>query len=335
MAEIRIEKAILHILDTNVGLPVLSQQELDLQGEAGDFLEKLWTKVLEDDHLKPAEFCGPANALRDRVAQYLADGDFLAFTQELAGNLYQLMLAHVAISPADLVCCRFDVDGRSGFGALKLNYKTGFIHQVAYEAEQSINSLVLQRAVLPSESQKLEECFVIYLDDLSLGLLEKEYEIDGSKEFYLSQRFLDCADQLSNHEKARVLDKVTQKVSQKFGGEDFTPMVRLRQAIAADLDDNGAIDLHHVAQTVFHDDPDAQREYLEEVRRAGLVESQVQLPEKLANRKFRNQKIQTDTGIEINFPADYYNNREKIEFVSNADGTISIIIKNVGKILNK
>ncbi|TCL65951.1 nucleoid associated protein NdpA [Hydrogenispora ethanolica] len=336
MAEIIIEKAVLHILDTNVGLPVLSQQELELKGEAADFLEKQLRKVLEDDRLKPAEFSGEANPVRERCAKYAADGDFLGFSQGLADALYRLMLAHVDISPADLVCCHFSEDGRSCFGALKLNYRKGFIHQIGYEEERSINSLVLQQAVLPSEQQKPEECFVVALDDLSLRLIEKEYEIDGNKELYLSKRFLACADRLSNHEKARVLDKVTQKISQKYGmGDDFTPMVRLRQAVSEDLDDAGAIDMQHVAQAVFRGDPDAQREYLEEVHRAGLVERAVELPERIANRKFRNQKIWTDTGIEINFPADYYNNREKLEFVSNVDGTISIIIKNVGKIINK
>ena len=43
----------------------------------------------------------------------------------------------------------------------------------------------------------------------------------------------------------------------------------------------------------------------------------------------------TDTGIEIVFPTDYYQKTDLIEFQNNADGTISIVIKNVGKITNR
>jgi len=52
-------------------------------------------------------------------------------------------------------------------------------------------------------------------------------------------------------------------------------------------------------------------------------------------KKYASQKIRTDTGVENNFPSDYFNDKEKLEFINNSDGTISIVIKNVSKILNK
>ncbi len=52
-------------------------------------------------------------------------------------------------------------------------------------------------------------------------------------------------------------------------------------------------------------------------------------------RANKSHKIRTDTGIEIIVPSDFFNNSEYIEFISNEDGTISINIKNVGKIINR
>jgi len=52
-------------------------------------------------------------------------------------------------------------------------------------------------------------------------------------------------------------------------------------------------------------------------------------------RTTRNHKIKTDTGIEITFPVDYTHDQRYIDFINNPDGTISIEIKNVGKIINK
>ena len=49
----------------------------------------------------------------------------------------------------------------------------------------------------------------------------------------------------------------------------------------------------------------------------------------------KNHKIKTDTGIEVSFPADYFKNKDFIEFINNPDGTISIQLRNIGKIINK
>lgn len=54
-----------------------------------------------------------------------------------------------------------------------------------------------------------------------------------------------------------------------------------------------------------------------------------------ANKKFRTQKLKTDIGIEINFPSHFYNDKDVIEFINNPDGSISILIKNVNKVMNK
>ena len=56
------------------------------------------------------------------------------------------------------------------------------------------------------------------------------------------------------------------------------------------------------------------------------------IPEKLAEKKFSMQKIKTDSGIEVKFPLEFANRRDKIEFINNPDGTVSILIKNVEKL---
>ena len=52
-------------------------------------------------------------------------------------------------------------------------------------------------------------------------------------------------------------------------------------------------------------------------------------------KKFTKQHLMTDTGIELKIPMEEYNNKDRIEFITNADGTISVLIKNVGSIESK
>ena len=49
-------------------------------------------------------------------------------------------------------------------------------------------------------------------------------------------------------------------------------------------------------------------------------------------KKFEKQYLKTDTGIEINIPMEQYQDANQVEFLTNPDGTISVLIKNINKI---
>jgi hypothetical protein len=332
-----INHLILHILDTNVGTPVLSAKELEAGEEGFGFVEKILEKLLNDDNLKDASFVEGANPVRDLCAG-LAEGrvDFIDVTRTMANMLYEILTHYPSIPPADLVCCQASIDGKPYLILLKLNYKTGYIHFVQYDGDTQTNTIVKQKTVLPGENQRVDEGVLVDLESFRIRLVEKEYELDGNKGFYLSQKFLACSDQLSTAQKAKIISKAVETVGKKFGAEAFDTVARLRKTVAEKMnDENSTVDIVDVAQEIFSGQPAAQQEYIEEVRKAGLKENEVQLSEKIAERKFSNHKIKTDTGIEILFPATYFNNNEMIEFINNPNGTISILIKNIGKITNK
>jgi len=333
---ISIRKAILHILDTNIDIPVISQKELELDGEIYNFLEKHLQKLLNDHNLKSAEFIGEVNEIRnicDKLNQNTQY--FYQASIEIANKLFMILVKNVDIPSADLICCIFDYCNQPYFGILKLNYKTGFTHFVLQEQEGNVNTIIRHRTMLPTESQKIDECAFINLDDLSVKLIEKAYEINGEKEFYLSKLFLNCSTQLSDIEKIKIIEKAAKKVNKQFFDEDFDKPAKLKKAVAESFEETGSIQVDTIIEKVFENNIEVQNECIEEIKKAGLVEKNIPVPEKLAERKFRIHKIKTDTGIEINFPSSYYNDKEKIDFINNPDGTISIVIKNVGKIVNR
>jgi hypothetical protein len=332
---ILIKCAVLHILDANVGAPVLSRQELELTEEVYAFLEKVIAKFFEDDHAKEAEFTRESGRIPELCQELTRGLDFITGSVEVANLFFQIMLANPAIAPADLICALFSRDDQPYLGLFKLNYRTGYIHCIHHDPAGGVNSLIKQKTVLPSETQRLEEAVAVNLVNLAIRLIEKEYEIEGAKDYYLSKTLLRCSQQLSNAQKAKIIDQAAQKISKKYYDGNFAPVAQMRKTVAADMAGDNYIELEQVAREVFRDDPPAQQEYLEEVRQAGLAGPQLQLPEKIVTKKFASQKIRTDTGVEINFPSGYFNDKDKLEFINNSDGTISIVIKNVSKILNK
>ncbi len=334
--EITVKKAVLHVLDTNSGMPVLSRGELEITGELSDYLANHLDKMLEDPNMKKAGFTGEDSGIL-RLCKLLNDNeeDFLAITTDAANKLFNLMQRHIDIPSADLVCCLVEINGARHLGVIKLNYKAGFTHWVNNAAEGSVNTIIRHRTLLPQEGQKLEECALVNLSDFSIKLLEKQYEINGEKEFYLAKYYLQCSCDLSDNAKLKILDKVTKSINKKYFDEDFEKAIKVKKAVTESFDETSSIQIDRIADQVFEKDVAIRHEYVEEITKAGINEKEITLPDRIIEKKFKTHKIKTDTGIEIDFPLEYAGNSDKIEFINNADGTISIIIKNIGRITNR
>ena len=89
-----------------------------------------------------------------------------------------------------------------------------------------------------------------------------------------------------------------------------------------------------MGHAVFADNQAMQQEFIQEVEAAKLPDD-VPVQREFAQRTGRKHKIKTDTGIEITFPSEYFDNTDYIQFINNDDGTISIELKNIAKIENK
>jgi len=333
---ILIKRAVLHVLDMQVGMPVLSGRELEVTEDVMDYLGKHIDRVLDDPNAKNAVFANNESPIK-LLCGMLNDNeeDFLPITSDMAQKLFSLMQKNVDIPSADLVCFLAEIDGTNCLGLMKLNYREGFTHWVQNAEEGSTNTIIRHQTLLPQEGQKLEECVLINLLDFSIRLIEKQFEINGVKEFYLSEYYLQCSCKLSDNAKLKVLDKVTKNINKKYFDEDFEKTIKLKKAVSDSLEDTSAIRIDHIADKVFENDTDIRHEYVDEIAKAGIREKEIVIPDRLIERKFRTHKIKTDTGIEIDFPLEYADNADKIEFVSNPDGTLSIIIKNIGKITNR
>ena len=52
-------------------------------------------------------------------------------------------------------------------------------------------------------------------------------------------------------------------------------------------------------------------------------------------KKFSQQRLTTDTGIEITIPMEEYRNPDRVEFITNVDGTVSVLIKNIERLSSR
>ena len=77
------------------------------------------------------------------------------------------------------------------------------------------------------------------------------------------------------------------------------------------------------------------RDFEEKIEKYHIAEDVIKPVNKQTIKKFERQFIKTDTGIEISIPMEQYNNEDVVEFITNADGSISVLIKNIGHLTSK
>jgi hypothetical protein len=334
-SKVIIKRIIVHVLDTNMQVPVISDEEHPIDSDVEDYISRHIIKVLKDDDIKTAEFM-PESKIKTICEDILKDAEgFSLLTGKTAGLLYEIMLKNVDIPSADLICSLFELDNILFFGILKFNYRFSYIHYIDNLSEGKQNKLIRQKTTLPGENQRLDECAFINLENFTIKLIEKRFEVNGEKINYFSDLFLGCRGDISNKEKIKIFNKANDSFNKKYYSEDYKKELDIRTAVSESFEENQAIDINAVAQRVYRNNPQMQKAYIDSIEEAGLMDKQIVPSEKLIEKNFKKQILKTDNGIEINIPVDFYKDLRKIEFINNPDGTISILIKNVNKIFNK
>lgn len=332
--EVYIQKLVIHILDNTLGMPVLSEALPPLSAETNSFVAKHIERLFGDGKLKTSHFLSGDQQVKDLCMELRHDGDaFLTVTQQLAKRLYGIMTQHLEIPSADLACALTLIGEERFLVLLKMNYKTSFIHFSDNLEGQQINTIIQQHTTLPAASQKIDEAIAISLEDFSIRLIEVKVDLEDEKGFYLSPLFLNCAVDVSGQEKIKVLEKTANKViDHYFGEEELEKRFEFKNAINAHLEEGQEIKVDEIAQKVFGQIPQIRDTYMEEVVSKGIEEKVIAVNHQQNEDYYKQQRLVTDTGIEIKVPVSEYDNKDKIEFITNPDGTLSILIKNIKNI---
>ena len=105
--------------------------------------------------------------------------------------------------------------------------------------------------------------------------------------------------------------------------------------IYKELEEEGALKVESLREKVFPDSPEMQEAFDEKMEKYNLSYETVQPKNEQTVKKFKSQRLTTDTGIEITIPMEEYQNPDRVEFITNPDGTISVLIKNIGHLVSR
>ena len=326
--EIIIHQAILHVLDTTLDAPVLSGGGMELTAEKTAYLQNHIEKLLASDEIRQCRPL-PDSAFRNELEH---NQDFIDLSCRIAGVLFDYMHAHTTIPGADLAVVDFTRDGQPWLGILKLNYKNGYTHYTESVDGAPVNSIIQQRACLPTQSGKVEEGALVNLTDYSMRLLEKKYDIDGHKEFYLSSVVFQYTQAEPEKKKLQAIQEAAaQAVKDAYEDEPHAD-AQVAMLIANQAADNdNQVSVEQVRQQLAEEYPLAAVPFDDYVEKSEVLEEAAApvtvTPARI--RRMESRSIRTANGIEVKIPTELLNSDSELEFLHDPDGSVSLLIKNV------
>ena len=326
--EIIIHQAILHVLDTTLDAPVLSGGGMELTAEKTAYLQNHIEKLLASDEIRQCRPL-PDSAFRNELEH---NQDFIDLSCRIAGVLFDYMHAHTTIPVADLAVVDFTRDGAPWLGILKLNYKNGYTHYTETVEGAPVNSIIQQRACLPTQSGKVEEGALVNLTDYSMRLLEKKYDIDGHKEFYLSSVVFQYTQAEPEKKKLQAIQEAAaQAVKDAYEDEPHAD-AQVAMLIANQAADNdNQVSVEQVRQQLAEEYPLAAVPFDDYVEKSEVLEEAAApvtvTPARI--RRMESRSIRTANGIEVKLPTALLSSDSALEFLHDPDGSVSLLIKNV------
>lgn len=330
-----IHKAILHILDFHSGVSVFSQEEMGLSSDAAqEYIERHLQRIQNDTAKKPGQFL-PGSAFAGRLQEY-AQGrlSFIELSTIAANILYEQISHADSQDSTDLLAVEFSDDADTYLAFLLLSSREAYTHQVIREGESARAELIRHYAILPGISQKADAYALIRGSDFSVGFSDKKRLVDGKEIFLLPDVLLQCSSQLSPREAVKTISKIAAKVAEDHGASAAAAISRTKNYLMENAETASSFSPAELGRQIFSDAPVLRQDFERQLQESPLPE-EVKIEKGQVVRTNKNHKLRTDTGVEITIPAGYFENQDYFELINNPDGTMTIELKNIGKIINR
>lgn len=330
-----INHLILHVLDFVSGICVFSQKEHPLDKTVvNDFIIKHLSHAKSDFKANSGIFRKNSLIMPLISNVEVTSDSFISVSCKIADLFFQYLSNSDNHGVIDFIVVDFSLDNESFLAILIMDSKTAFTHQVINDDGVVRNIIIQHQSILPSVTQKIDSYAVINKQTKEIVFSDKRRYIDGKDVFVLRDCILQCSAVASGKDVINTVSSIVTKVAERHGKNSAVALSKAKSYILENAEVTDILTPAEIGQEVFSDSEELQYDYNELAQEAHLPQK-IKLEKKIAFRTGKHHKIRTDTGIELIIPTEYFENSRFIEFINNPDGTISIALKNIGKIINK
>ena len=339
--DINIQEAVIHVLDSNSGEPILNEYKLEINEDVYKYLYNHIEKSLKSEDLKYAKFNEERNIVKEVVKDYLngLDSNLIGLSQELARQLFIRMKANINIPSCDLIIVSLITDQGPMIGILRLDYKKSFIHQIDFIENKVGVDLVTQATGLPASSQRIEKAAFIKPirenTDFDLLVLDKKKKKSDDEEYgsnYWINNFLGCIQVTNERDETRNFINLSERWIRQTYLDDAVEAESMRREIRKQLEENETININEFAEEIIKEDGfvDNFKMFM-----SGHVDEEIKIDKVYAEKKINKIKLKIDREIDISISKEAYEDISRFEITKNGDGSINMTIKNVVNYIEK
>ena len=323
---LEIQSALLHVIDGRRHRIYLSERTLDIEDEMiENYVTRYVKRCLNDSRAKKGSF-NEESAFAEELDVYFHGKETLA---EFSAKVLEGIISYFENEEArsfEILTADFRFDDVPYVAFIFLEE----VDTAAYVSDVSqgliYNTITFGNTSLPAVSRPLSVFAIVNPLNGEISLVDEGKWKDGNH--LLSEKLLDSSEGFSHQEIIETVHDIAVEVADEFDENPVAVLSRVKAHIAESAAEGMPLRAKTIAEEVFEDEPEMALAFLRKAEEKTLPK-ETELPPKAVKPSMKKQKVRTDTGIEISFPAEYVNEPDKISFRENPDGTITITIDGV------
>ncbi len=335
MNTIIVDKILMHMMDFEHREIIFSKDFLELSPTMQEYYDKKIEKAWTSSQLKEIEL-GDFSSIILRCKDMIEDETkYHSHSQTITQELFDLGLLIQLMPNCNIIFVECKINGMKHMAILKLNYKMAPVNVIEKDEQGITKVRITNRQMVPPKSSLVEEAIIVNVEENRVFIIEKKFEIDGKKDYYLNSQYLKGEPKMTDKQKMTLLNRAITRIESQFGVNEFEPKALVKQEMMNCLLENREIKPLEIASNVLKKDYNAQVECLDLLQDLGVDENTTISSSYESVERISKCKIVTDQNVEIIVNVSDYLEGNNIQKIKNENGTYSIIINDIREIIVK
>lgn len=329
---LEIVSAILHIIDGKRKTSVYSEMTLDLEEPMTEkYVKRYIQRCRRDVRTKPGTYKEDSRFKEYADRYFHGQSSLPAFSsavlEPLQDHLFNEVFASCACLFAD-----YRYDDIPYLAVILLEEQECAAYFTDVMSGGVVNRIRFGVPSLPAPSRPLSAFALVNLLSGDISIVDTEKHKEGQA--WIADILLQAETGISGKEVVDTVQEIAVTVAEEHGEDPTAVLGRVRNYLRETVSEGMPLHTETMAQEIFEEKPEIAEAFVQKARQQTLPEK-TELPKAVIRPSMKKQKIATDTGVEITFPAEYFQDDQYIEFHKHPDGTTTIEIKHIGHITNK
>ena len=224
----KINHAILHILDFDSAVNVMSERELDFDTRAvRSFVNSHLRRARTSVDNRRAAFSEESAFAGELKGYFFGDREFVDLSQQIAEFFAAELAKADKMESTDVLVADFDDDDDvRWFAVLLMASRTAFMHEVAREGGEVRNDIAKRYAILPGPSQKVNSYALVRASSMEAFYVDKKRKIMGEDTFIIPDGLLQCESGVSGKEVIEAVTRIVEEVAEEHGANTAVALGR-------------------------------------------------------------------------------------------------------------